>query len=313
MSEPKARVGVWTEERGACDERRGKTSTTGAPEASERKTARVGFIGLGSQGGPMARRIIEAGFPVTLWARRPASLEPFADTGAKVAASPADLAAVSDLVCVCVVGDADVEEVLTRSDGVLVGLGSGGVVVVHSTVHPDTCRRLAAAAASRGGALVDAPVSGGGPAAEAGRLLVMAGGDPGVVEYCRPVFAAYGNPVVYLGLVGSGQVTKLLNNLLFTAHLATAASVLALGRSLDVDAGRLAEVIGHGSGASFALARIADAGGTLDRIGAYAGPLLQKDVRLVTELAGVAGASPGAVLAAADAALDLMGHPRSPA
>src|SRR5512135_3225485 len=156
----------------------------------------------------MARRIIEAGFPVTLWARRPASLEPFADTSAKVAASPADLAAVSDLVCVCVVGDADVEEVLTGEAGVLAGdagvlagLRSGGVVAVHSTVHPDTCRRLAASAAARGGALVDAPVSGGGPAAAAGRLLVMAGGDRSVVEYCRPVFAAYGDPVVYLGAV----------------------------------------------------------------------------------------------------------------
>ena len=271
---------------------------------------RVGFIGLGSQGGPMARRIIEAGFPVTLWARRAASLSPFSDTAAKVASSPAELAAVSDVVCVCVVSDADVEEVLTGSDGVLEGLGSGGVVVVHSTVHPDTCRRLASAVASRGGGLVDAPVSGGGPAATAGRLLVMAGGDPEVVEYCRPVFAAYGDPVVYLGPVGSGQVTKLLNNLLFTAHLATAASVLALGRSLDVDAGRLAEVIGHGSGASFALARIADAGGTLDRIEAYAGPLLQKDVRLVAGIAEASGASPGAVLAAADAALELMGHSR---
>jgi 3-hydroxyisobutyrate dehydrogenase len=247
----------------------------------------------------MARRIIEAGFPVTLWARRPASLEPFADTAAKVASSPAELAAVSDVVCVCVVSDADVEEVLTRSDGALAGLGSGGVVAVHSTVHPDTCRRLAAVAAVRGGALVDAPVSGGGPAAAAGRLLVMAGGDPGVVEHCRPVFAAYGDPVVYLGPVGSGQVTKLLNNLLFTAHLATAASVLELERSLDVDPGRLAEVISHGSGESFALARIADAGGTLDRIGAYAGALSRKDVRLVAELASAAAASPGAVLAAA--------------
>jgi 3-hydroxyisobutyrate dehydrogenase-like beta-hydroxyacid dehydrogenase len=310
VSEPKARVGVWTDERGACDERGGKTPTAGAPEASEHKKMSVGFIGLGSQGGPIARRIVEAGFPVTLWARRATALEPFADTGAKVASSPAELASVSDVVCVCVVGDADVEEVLTRPDGVLAGLGSGGVVVVHSTVHPDTCRRLAVSVGAQGGALVDAPVSGGGPAAAAGRLLVMAGGDPGVVEYCRPVFAAYGDPVVYLGPVGSGQVTKLLNNLLFTAHLATAVSVLELGRSLDVDPGRLAEVISHGSGESFALARIADAGGTLDRIAAYAGPLLRKDVRLVAGIAEAAGAVPGAVLTAADAALGLMNHGR---
>ena len=83
---------------------------------------RVGFIGLGSQGGPMARAIVDGGFDTTLWARRPASLEPYADTAAKVAGSPAELGAVSDLVCVCVVGDADLEEVLGGENGVLAGM-----------------------------------------------------------------------------------------------------------------------------------------------------------------------------------------------
>jgi 3-hydroxyisobutyrate dehydrogenase len=94
-------------------------------------TLRVGFIGLGSQGGPMARRIIEAGYPVTLWARRPGTLEPFADTAAKTAGSPAELGAASDLVCVCVRDDADTEEVV---DAVLGGLAAGGMIAVHSTL-----------------------------------------------------------------------------------------------------------------------------------------------------------------------------------
>ncbi|HKT03717.1 MAG TPA: NAD(P)-dependent oxidoreductase [Rugosimonospora sp.] len=264
---------------------------------------RVGFIGLGSQGGPMARRIVEAGHPTTLWARRPAALEPFADTAAAVADSPASLAAASDLVCVCVVDDAGVAEVVGE---VLSGLGAGGIVAVHSTVHPDTCRRLAATAATREVSLVDAPVSGGGVAAAAVRLLVMVGGEADTVDRCRPVFAAYADPVVHMGPVGAGQLTKLLNNVLFTANLATAAGTLALGRQLDVDPGRLAEVLGHGTANSFALGRIADAGGTLDRIAAHAGGLLRKDVRLVTEVAGEAGAGTGAVLAAAETALDLM-------
>jgi 3-hydroxyisobutyrate dehydrogenase-like beta-hydroxyacid dehydrogenase len=282
---------------------------------------RVGFIGLGSQGAPMARRIIDAGYPVTLWARRPGSLEPFASTAADVAASPAELATGSDLVCICVVSDADVEEVVTGEGGVLAGLGPGGVIAVHSTVHPDTCRRLAGQAAARGTALIDAPVSGGGMAAAEGRLLVMAGGEPETVELCRPVFATYADPVVHLGPLGAGQVAKLLNNLLFTAHLATAASVLALGQALDVDPVRLAGVISHGSGSSFALDRIAAADGTLDRMAPIAGPLLQKDVRLLAELADAANVpagtsagrparTPPIVLAAADAALALMNHPR---
>ena len=140
----------------------------------------------------MARRIIEAGYPVTLWARRPATLEPFADTSAKTAGSPAELAAASDLVCVCVRDDADTEEVV---DAVLGGLAPGGVIAVHSTVHPDTCRRLAERAQAGGVRLIDAPVSGGAPAAAAGRLLVMVGGDEATVEFGRPVFASYGDPI----------------------------------------------------------------------------------------------------------------------
>ena len=271
---------------------------------------RVGFIGLGSQGAPMARRIVDAGFATTLWARRPASLEPFSGTPAKTAGTPAELAAASDLVCVCVVNDADVEQVAGGADGVLAGLREGGVIAVHSTVHPDTCRRLAAEAARKGVAVVDAPVSGGGPAADAGTLLVMAGGDPDTVEACRPVFASYADPIVHLGPLGSGQLTKLLNNVLFTANLATSAGAVALGGALGVEPGRLAEVLSHGSGNSFALGSIARAGGTLEHLAALAGPLLQKDARLVTALAEAAGTPPGAVLDAADAALALMERPR---
>jgi 3-hydroxyisobutyrate dehydrogenase-like beta-hydroxyacid dehydrogenase len=269
---------------------------------------RVGFIGLGSQGRPMARKIVDAGYPTTLWARRPASLEPFAETAAKVAGSPAELAAASDLVCLCVVGDADVEEIVGGDDGVLAGIESGGVIAVHSTVHPDTCRNLAEKATAKGVSVIDAPVSGGGPAAKGGRHLVMVGGDADVVERCRPVFATYAHRVVHLGDVGSGEVTKLLNNLMFTANLGTAATALALGRALGVSPENLADVIARGSGNSFALKRIN--GGTLDRLAAKAGSLLQKDVRLLADLAAEAGATPGAVLDAADAALKLMDHPR---
>jgi 3-hydroxyisobutyrate dehydrogenase-like beta-hydroxyacid dehydrogenase len=265
---------------------------------------RVGFIGLGSQGGPMARRIAERGFQTTLWARRPATLESFMDTGARVAATPAELAAASDLVGVCVVDDAGVEEVVTQ---VLAGLAPGGIIAIHSTIHPDTCRRLASTAADRGVSLVDAPVSGGGPAAAAGRLLVMVGGDQSTVERCRPVFATYGDPVVHLGELGSGQVAKLLNNVLFTAQLGTAASALSLGAALGVEPQRLAEVITNGSGNSFALGRIHAAGGTLERIAMHAGALLRKDVRLLTELAEANAVDAGVVGSTAQATLGLLG------
>ncbi|RAY17294.1 NAD(P)-dependent oxidoreductase [Actinomadura craniellae] len=271
---------------------------------------RVGFVGLGSQGGPMARRIVEAGFPTTLWARRPETLAPFADTAAGTAGSPAELGAASDIACVCVVDDAGVEEIVSGSGGLLEGMRPGGVIAVHSTVHPDTCRRLAEQAAARDVALVDAPVSGGGPAAEKGRLLVMTGGDDAAVEHCRPVFATYGDPVVHLGPVGSGQRAKLINNLLMAAHLGVADDAYALARRLDIDPEQLSVVLAHGSGASYAAGMVGRPGFSLAALGQHAGPLLRKDVRLVSDLAAVAGVKEGSVFGAADSALDSMGHAR---
>ena len=245
---------------------------------------RVGFIGLGSQGGAMARRIVDEGFPLTLWARRPESVEPFAGTAATVASTPADLGARSDVVGVCVVADADVEDVVLRPDGVLAGMAPGGVVAVHSTVHPDTCRRLAARAAERGVAVVDAPVSGGGLAAAQRRLLVMAGGEDEHVARCRPVFETFADPVIHLGPLGSGQTAKLLNNLVFTAQITLALDTFSFADRLGVDGAALAQVLAHGSGGSRAAAILAATG--FDTTGLRgAAELLRKDVDLVLDVA----------------------------
>jgi 3-hydroxyisobutyrate dehydrogenase len=271
---------------------------------------RVGFIGLGSQGGPMARRILEAGFPTTLWARRAATLEPFASTAAAVAASPAALGAASDLVCICVVDDADVEQVLGGADGVLTGMRPGGILTIHSTVHPATCRRLAAQAEAHGISLLDAPVSGGGAAAAEGRLLVLVGGAPDVMERCRPVFSSYGDPVLHLGPIGAGEAAKLLNNLLFTAQLGIATKVFDVGRALGIDPGALARVLAAGSGRSYGLDVVAQLGFTAAALAAHAGPLLRKDVGIAADVAETAGVDLGALLEVADAALTVMEHPR---
>lgn len=271
---------------------------------------RVGFIGLGSQGGPMARAIVEAGFETTLWARRPASLEPYADTAARYADSPKALGAASDIACLCVIGDDDVRGLVYGDDGLLAGMAAGGIIVVHSTIHPDTCREIAKAASDQGVKVVDAPVSGGAPAVEAKQLLVMVGGDEEDVAKCRPVFESYADPIVHLGPLGAGQVTKILNNLLFSANLGSAISLLELGESLGVSRERMCEVVTRGSATSKALNSIAMFGGTLDNLAPIAGALLQKDVRLAADLADKGSAPQGAVFDAADAALDSMGHPR---
>jgi 3-hydroxyisobutyrate dehydrogenase len=252
---------------------------------------RVGFIGLGSQGGPMARRIVDAGHPLTIWARRPETFEPFADTAASVARTPAELAANSDVVCLCVVNDADVESVIMRDDGVLAGVAAGGVIAIHATVHPETCRRMAAHAADRGVEVVDAPVSGGGIAAAAGKLLVMVGGDDTLVERVRPVFATYGDPVLHLGPLGSGQMAKLLNNFLFTAQLTVANETYDFAARLGIDRAAMAEVLDAGSGGSRAAGIVAGSGFDLSGLRQVAATLLAKDVGILFDVAHSAGAT----------------------
>lgn len=246
---------------------------------------RVGFIGLGSQGGPMARRVVEDGYPLTVWGRHPETTGPFADAGATVVATPAQVGAASDIVGICVTADADVQDVLVRPDGVLAGLAPGGIVAIHSTIHPDTCRRLADTAAAYGVTVIDAPVSGGGQAAAEQRLLVMAGGDEAAVDRCRPVFATFAHLVIQLGPVGSGQSAKILNNLVFTAQIAVGLATFAIADVVNVDRAALAEVLAHGSGGSRAAAILAHTHFDTTGLRQHT-PLLRKDIDLAVDLTG---------------------------
>ena len=242
------------------------------------KTAKptVGFIGLGSQGGPMARRIVEAGFPLVLWARRPESLSPYADTAAEVAADLADLGARCDHVGICVVDDAGVRLVF---DALLPTMRAGSRIAIHSTIHPDSCVALAAQAAERGVALIDAPVSGGGPAAAAGTLTVMVGGDAAAVEAARPVFESFSGMIAHLGGVGAGQLAKLVNNSLMAANMALADAALAAGAGLGLDRAAFVDLVKASSGRSFAFevrARLPDIA-----LFGHGAALLSKDVGLL--------------------------------
>jgi 3-hydroxyisobutyrate dehydrogenase len=262
---------------------------------------RVGFIGLGSQGGPMARRIIDEGYPTTLWARRPESLEPFADTPAAVAATPVELGAAAHVVCICVVDDAGVDAVLRGPEGVLSTLAAGSVVIVHATVHPETCVRLQADFPAVH--FLDAPVSGGGHKAATRELLVMTGGDPDVIARCRPILETFGNPVLHVGPLGTGQEAKLLNNMVFTAQLALAAEVYELAASRRLDQQAIAAILASGSGRSYAAEVVAGGGFSLDGLAAVAGQLLAKDVGI---LAGHANLTDSLLLTAADRGLARM-------
>jgi 3-hydroxyisobutyrate dehydrogenase len=226
-------------------------STVDTPSRSE--VTRVGFIGLGDMGGALAARIIGAGFPTMLWARRPEALTSFAGPGVETASTPAELAAAVDLIGICVWDDNAVREVVCGRDGVLAGCRPGMVIAIHSTVHPNTCHELADAATKLGVMVVDAPVSGGRQVALSGTLVVPVGADEGTFDRCRPVFESFGDPVIHLGPVGTGQFAKLVNNALLAANLALANDALNLAPSLGLQPDALVRVLQHGSGRSFAL------------------------------------------------------------
>lgn len=210
----------------------------------------VGFVGLGDQGAPIAERIAGAGFPLHLWARRAQSLAPFAST-AEVSADLRALGAACDLVGVCVRGDDDVREVvLGDGNGILAGMRAGGVIAVHSTVLPATVVELAEVARERGVDVLDAPVSGGNRGAREGTLSILVGGGAEAFARAKPVFDAYGQMVLLLGPVGSGQTIKLINNNLVFAHMGLGLAALDIAEQLGMDRDVAASVIRNSSGAS---------------------------------------------------------------
>lgn len=237
---------------------------------------RYGFVGLGSQGAPMAERIAAAGLPLSVWARRPEVLEPFIAVGATACASIAELGATCDHVGVCVVDDAGVEQVCAE---LMPAMKPGSRIAIHSTVLPQTCIALAERCAEAGLALIDAPVSGGSPAACVGALTVMCGADPDAFAAAQPVFETFGKTIVLLGGVGAGQRAKIVNNALMAANMGLAHAALGAGEALGLDRAALAELIKASSGRSFGF----EVYGRLPNPQAFAhgAALLVKDVNLL--------------------------------
>jgi 3-hydroxyisobutyrate dehydrogenase len=202
----------------------------------------------------MARNVLKAGFPLTIWARRPDSAEAIRAEGAAWAASPRELAAASDVVVTIVTNSPDVEELVTGTDGLLAGAHSGLVIVDMSTIAPEVSRDLAARCAAKGVGFLDAPVSGGTQGAQAGTLAIMAGGEAETFERVRPVLASMGTKLFHVGPSGAGEVVKLVNNILAGAIAAATAEALVLGVKAGADVATMAEVVGASSGASWQLA-----------------------------------------------------------
>ena len=202
----------------------------------------VGFIGLGQIGAPMASHLVGWSGGLVVCDARPEACEPFVELGATAVATPAEVGAACGMISVMVRDDAQVWEVL---EGVLTTASAGTVVAIHSTIGADTAVALAAAAATKGIALVDAPVSGGFMGASGGNLAVLVGGDEAAVERCREPFETWAGLVVHMGPVGAGTKAKLARNLLHFTAFTAAGEALRLAEAAGIDLRRLAKVVRH--------------------------------------------------------------------
>jgi 3-hydroxyisobutyrate dehydrogenase len=245
----------------------------------------IGFIGLGLMGRPMAANLVKAGFPVTVWNRTAARMQPLVALGAKAAATPREAAAAADVLITIVSDPPALEQVTEGEHGALAGLRRGSVLIDSSTVSPALARRLAAACAQRGVEFLDAPVTGGTWGAEKGELVFMVGGPAGTLARVEPVLGAMGKRWFHLGPHGAGQTVKLAMNMLFALEVDALAEALALSTAGGVPGEKLIEVMQSSMGR----APVLDVKAPLLLKGEYPPSfplrLMHKDMTLALELA----------------------------
>ncbi len=251
---------------------------------------RIGFLGLGIMGSRMAARVRRAGFPLTVWTHTPGKAAQWAAEHDAVAVdTPAEVARASDLVVSMVVDGEQVASVLLGEGGVAETALPGVLCVDMSTIAPADTRRIGAALAERGVRLLDAPVTGSSPRAEAGTLTIMAGGEAEDFARARPLLETMGRVIVHVGALGQGEMLKLINNALGAANAAALAEALLLARASGLDLDAFAQVVSAGSGASAQLELKAGAMRAHDYTPLFKTAHMLKDVRLCLEEAQAAG------------------------
>ncbi|MFJ9351174.1 NAD(P)-dependent oxidoreductase [Streptomyces sp. NPDC101237] len=258
-----------------------------------KKISKVGFIGLGDQGGPMAEAIGECGFELHVWARRPASLAAVEKVSHQVHESVADLAGSVELLALCLRDDADIWDVLD-DQGLLARIAPGTIIVNHGTGDPVEADRIASHIAEAGGVYLDAPVSGGSPGARARTLTTFASGAPDAFESARAVFATFSDTVKLMGAVGAGQFTKLFNNALTITNMKNVEDVLGLARQVGLDIPALIDVVSTSSGDSAALRALGH--DISPELAEHVHILMQKDMHHFADAVRARGGNPEELL-----------------
>lgn len=246
---------------------------------------RIGYIGLGIMGRGMAHNLLRAGYSLTVWNRSPERMAALVEAGAAAGKSPADVAVQSDIVFICVSDTPDVKQVIFGEEGVIQGAHAGMIVIDTSTISPRATREFAAKLSEHGINMLDSPVSGGSEGAEKGTLSIMVGGEASAFERVLPVLQAIGKTVTHMGQSGSGQATKLVNQILCVANMLAASEAMLLAQASGLDLTKTLQAVGGGAGGSWMLVNRGPQVIRRDFRPGFTIDLQQKDLRLVLEAA----------------------------
>lgn len=249
----------------------------------------IGFIGLGIMGRGMAANLLHAGFTVTVWNRTPERMSPLVEMGARPATSPADVARNSDIIITCVSDTADVEQVVLGPDGVIEGARDGSLLIDCSTISPNATQAMAAKLAERGIHMLDAPVSGGSEGAAKGTLSIMIGGEAAQLYRAMPALEAMGKTITHVGDHGTGQMAKLVNQVLVVVTMQAVGEALLLAQAGGLDLERTLMAVGGGAAGSWMLNNRGPQVINRDWRPGFTIDLQQKDLRLVLEAADQLG------------------------
>lgn len=252
-------------------------------------TERIGFIGLGIMGRGMAQNLLNADYELTVWNRTTARTTPFAERGAYVASSPADLAQQCTIVFTCVSDTADVEAVLFGASGAAEALAPGSLVVDHSTISPNATKEMARRLAERDVHMLDAPISGGSEGAANGTLSIMIGGDAIQVERAMPYLKVMGETITHVGAQGAGQLAKLVNQVLVVNNMLAVSEALLLAQAGGLDLDKTLQAVSQGAAGSWMLSNRGTQAIVRDWRPGFTIDLQQKDLRLVLEAADELG------------------------
>lgn len=250
---------------------------------------RVGYIGLGIMGMGMARNLLKAGFTLSVWNRTASKADALAAEGATARATPAEVAANSDIIVICVSDTPDVEAVLLGENGVIHGVQAGSLVVDCSTISPQATQVMAEKLAAKGVAMLDAPVSGGSEGAAKGTLSIMVGGADANFERAMPVFKAMGKTITHVGGTGAGQTVKLVNQVLVVGNCLAMCEALLLAQAGGVDLKKTYDAISQGAAGSWMFTNRAPQIINRDWRPGFMVSLQQKDLRLVLDAADQLG------------------------